>query len=413
MTKGRLAVTFGQYPRQFWLMITGVVLSTAGGSMIWPFLLIYATNRLHLPLGVVAPLISVNAGTGLLSSLVAGEMADKIGRKTVMNISLTINGLGYFFLMSAATYQQFLILMIVIGFAQPLYQVGADAMLADLIPSQQRTNAYAISRIAINAAFALGPAVGGFLASRSYQLAFYGATSGFFAYSLLLFFLAHETLVKLPTRLEGAPSEQDRPDRSAGYGRILRDGSYLGFTSLIGLGLIAPTMLWVLLPIYAKSNYGLVESLYGWIPTTNALMCVFLQFPVSEVTRHYQALRVTAIGMLVYACGAGSVFLMTGFWGFWLSMVILTMGELILVPTASKYVADLAPADLRGRYMSVYWLSWGVARTLAPLIGGFLNDSVGGQAIWLAALAIGATSTIGLLLLERISLPRRGLQTET
>jgi MFS family permease len=66
-------------------------------------------------------------------------------------------------------------------------------------------------------------------------------------------------------------------------------------------------------------------------------------------------------------------------------MVVLTFGELILVPTASKYVADLAPADLRGRYMSIYWLSWGLARTLAPLIGGFLNDNIGARAIWLGA----------------------------
>ena len=193
-----LRASMGEYPRQFWLMITGVVLSTAGASMIWPFLLIYATNRLQLPLSVVAPLISINAGTGLLSSLIAGAMADRIGRKTVMNLSLTINGLGYFFLMSAATYQQFVVLMIVIGFAQPLYQVGADAMLADLIPPEKRTRAYAISRIAVNAAFAMGPAVGGFLASRSYHLAFYGATGGFLAYSLLLLLLARETLVRVP-----------------------------------------------------------------------------------------------------------------------------------------------------------------------------------------------------------------------
>ena len=127
-------------------------------------------------------------------------------------------------------------------------------------------------------------------------------------------------------------------------------------------------------------------------------MCVFLQFPVTEITRRYRALRVTATGMLVYALGAGSVALMTGFWGFWISMVVLTMGELILVPTSSKYVADLAPADMRGRYMSIYWLSWGMARTLAPLIGGLLNDRLGGQAIWLGGLTLGAISTAGLFL---------------
>jgi MFS family permease len=244
----------------------------------------------------------------------------------------------------------------------------------------------------------MGPAVGGFLASRSYHLAFYGATSGFLAYSLLLFVLARETLIRTSTRsfvpTASAPG-------GAGYGRVFHDRSYLGFAGLTGLGLIAPTMLWILLPIYAKLNFGLPESLYGWIPTTNAIMCVFLQFPVTEITRRHPALRVTATGMLVYAVGAGSVALMTGFWGFWFSMVVLTMGELILVPTSSKYVADLAPADLRGRYMSIYWLSWGTARTLAPLIGGLINDRLGGQAIWLGGLTIGAISASGLYLLSR------------
>jgi predicted MFS family arabinose efflux permease len=85
--------------------------------------------------------------------------------------------------------------MVLIGLSNPLYQVGADAMLADMIPSAKRTDAYAINRIANNAAFALGPAMGGFLATRSYNLAFYGAALGFMTYSLLLFFQAKETLV--------------------------------------------------------------------------------------------------------------------------------------------------------------------------------------------------------------------------
>jgi MFS family permease len=393
-----LQARLGEYPRQFWLMITGVVLSTAGASMIWPFMLIYATDRLDLPLSVVAPLISINAAMGLLSSPIAGSMADRIGRKTVMNISLTISGLGYFFLMSASTYNQFVVLMIVIGFAQPLYQVGADAMLADLIPTEKRSRAYAISRIALNAAFAMGPVVGGLLISRSYQLAFYGASAGFLAYSLLLFTFARETLDR--DAATSIPANVPAVERS-GYGRVVQDRPYLAFAGLIGLGLIAPMMLWILMPIYVTSTIGLSVSAYGWIPTTNALMCVFLQFPITEITRRYRALRVTATGMLVYAIGVGSVALMTGFWGFWVSMVVLTIGELILVPTSSKYVADLAPADLRGRYMSIYWLSWGMARTLAPLIGGLLNDRIGGQAIWVGGLTFGAISTVGLVLLAR------------
>src|SRR5512139_259015 len=194
----KLKSIFEEYPRQYWLMIVGIIISTAGGSMIWPFMLIYASAKLDLPLSTVAALISINAGTGLFSSFLAGSIADRIGRKVVMNLSLTMTGIAYFLMMRATTYEHFVLLMIMIGLSNPLYQVGADAMLADMIPSEKRTDAYAINRIANNAAFALGPAIGGFLASTSYNLAFIGATTGFLTYSLLLFFLARETLVTAP-----------------------------------------------------------------------------------------------------------------------------------------------------------------------------------------------------------------------
>jgi MFS family permease len=402
----RIKALYNEYPRQYWLMITGIVLATAGGSMIWPFLLIYTSGKLDLPLSTVATLISINAGTGLIASLIAGTLADKVGRKLVMNLSLTVNGLAYFLLMRAETYPQFVGLMVMVGLSNPLYQVGADAMLADMIPSEKRTDAYAINRIANNAAFALGPAIGGFLATRSYDLAFYCAGIGFLSYSVLLFFLARETLNR-PTATVSIPSSQ-----TEGYGRVLQDKSYMAFVAMISLGLIAPTMLWILMPVYAKTNFGIPEALYGWIPTTNALMCVFVQYSVTSITRKYRTLPVLGIGMLIYALGAGSVALMSSFWGFWLSMVILTFGELTLVPTASKYVADLAPADLRGRYMSMHWLGWGLARTLAPIIGGFLNDNIAPRAIWIGGLLVGLTSTLGIFLLSRVTAPRTTPLTE-
>jgi MFS family permease len=399
---------YNEYPRQFWLMIAGIVLATAGGSMIWPFLIIYASGKLNMPLSTVAALISINAGTGLFASLVAGTLADKIGRKVVMNFSLTVNGLAYFLLMYAHTYPQFAGLMVLVGLSNPLYQVGADAMLADMIPTEKRTDAFAINRIANNAAFAMGPAIGGFLATRSYNLAFYAAGIGFLSYSLLLFFRAKETLVLTP-KTEATISGFREVIHS--YGRVLKDKGFTVFVLAISIGLIAPTMLWILMPVYTKTNFGIPENLYGWIPTTNGLMCVFAQYPVTRITRRYRTLPVLAVGMLIYALGAGSVALMTSFWGFWLSMVILTIGELTLVPTASKYVADLAPADLRGRYMSLHWLGWGLARTLAPIIGGSINDSISPQAIWIAGLLFGLASTMGLFLLSRTSTVQPTLQT--
>src|ERR1051325_12069917 len=111
----RLKFLYNEYPRQYWLMIVGIVISTAGGSMIWPFLLIYASSKLHMPLSTVATLISINAGTGLFSSFIAGSLADRVGRKVVINFSLTVNGLAYFLLMRAETYPQFVALLSIIA----------------------------------------------------------------------------------------------------------------------------------------------------------------------------------------------------------------------------------------------------------------------------------------------------------
>ena len=384
---------FEQYPRQFWLIVFGVFISTAGASMIMPFLMIYATDKLGLPLGQAVTLITISAGTTIFMSFAAGYLADRVGRKLVMNLSLTINGLAYLGMPFAVTYPSLAVLMFLIGFSNAFYSVGADAMLADLVPAEKRADGYAINRIMNNAGFAIGPAVGGVVAAISYNLAFLAGAVGMLLYSGLLFFLAHETLRK------GNEPALDDVRKARGYGLVFRDHKYLTFIGIFSFGLIAPGMLWVLLAVYTKNNFGMPESVYGLIPMTNALMCVFVQYTVTRATRRYATLPVMAAGMLLYAIGVGSVSLMSGFWGFWLSMVILTLGELTLLPTASKFVADIAPADMRGRYMSFYWLAWGFSRAVAPLIGAALNDRIGPHAIWMGGLLIGLTSMAGLVVL--------------
>ena len=106
-----------------------------------------------------------------------------------------------------------------------------------------------------------------------------------------------------------------------------------------------------------------------------------------------------AVGSFFYAVGAGSVALATGFWGFWISMVIMTTGELVLVPTSSTYAANLAPPDKRGRYMSVYGLTWGIASGIGPLLGGILNDTLGPKTIWYGGLTFGLAAMLAFLMI--------------
>jgi MFS family permease len=360
--------------------------------MIWPFLMIYVSDKLTLSLSTVSTLITINAVVGLIASFIAGAVSDKLGRKLVMIISLAINGIGYLLMSQAHTYLGFALIQVLMGVSNPLYQVGSDAMLADMIVPEKRTRAYAIIRMVNNAGIAIGPAMGGFIAAKSYTYGFLGAAFGMIAYSLLLVFRSRETLDKAYLSKKETWTES-----MGGYMRVFHDHPYVVFALLVGVGLIAPSMLWTLLSVYAKQNYRLPENLFGWLPTTNALMCVFVQFPVTQITRKYRPLLVISAGMFIYALGVGSVALMTNFWGFWTSMVLMTFGELTLIPTVSKYIADLAPADMRGRYMSFYWFAWGIARGASPLIGGFLNDYVSPRSIWIGGLAIGLFSVLGLL----------------
>ena len=82
-----------------------------------------------------------------------------------------------------------------------------------------------------------------------------------------------------------------------------------------------------------------------------------------------------------------------------LSIVIVTSGELIIVPTSSAYVANRAHPEMRGRYMSIYNLAWSFARGVGPVLGGLLGDSLGPASIWYGGFVIGALSSSGLLLL--------------
>ncbi|HZW03323.1 MAG TPA: MFS transporter, partial [Anaerolineaceae bacterium] len=352
--------------------------------------------RLQLPLTATASLMTVNAAVGLTVSFIAGPLVDRVGRKWVMVVSLIGNGVVYFFLSRADTLPAFALLMGLQGAFNPLYRIGSDAMMADLIPPEKRPEAYSLLRMSNNAGISLGPAIGGFLAASSYTLAFYGATAGLCTYGLLILFFARETLSHAGREAVSAVKE-----RFGGYDRIFRDRGFISFNIAFTLTSICAMMVWSLMSVYSKENFGLTENLYGFIPTTNAVMVVLFQYAITRQTQRHRPLPVLTLGSAFYAVAIGSVALAQGFWGFWTSMVIMTVGELIMVPTATTFVANLAPADMRGRYMSLYGLTWSVASGIGPVYGGFLNDNLGPQFIWLGGALIGSFSLLLFLWLTR------------
>lgn len=381
-----------------------MLISTTGASMIWPFLMIYVKGRVNLPLSTVAILTSVNATSGLISALLAGPITDRLGRKWLLVFGLVGNGLVYLVMSQASTMPAFAILMALSGIFNPVYRVSSDAMIADLIPPEKRPDAYALVRLSHNVGISVGPSLGGLLTVLSYSFTFFFAASGMILYGILFTILAVETL---PTQT--SPQSITRTFR--GYLQVLLDRPFLSFAITFILVQISAVFIWVLLPVYTHDQFSIPESRYGLIPTTNALIVVFFQVMVTRVTRKFPPLPVMALGSFLYALGVGSVALGGSFFAFWLSMVVMTLGELVLMPTASTYVAHLAPADMRGRYMSISGLTWNAAYGIAPITGGYLNDHISPRSIWIGGFITGLAACMGYSYLAKRNQKSDLLQT--
>jgi len=381
------------YPRPFWILFWGMLVSRSGTSMVWPFLTIYLRQRLDIPLTTVALLLTLNSAVGLVATSVAGPVVDRFGRKGAMVLGMLAASLNLLAMSAAGSFGLWTLLMAIDGAFSPLYAVGSQAMIADMIEPARRPGAYALLRMVANLGVAIGPSIGGFVTAASYTLAFYIAAAAEFAFTLLVFFFIRETV---PQREEGAETRAE-----SGYGPVLRDRPFLAFCGVYTLAGITYSLMMILLSVYGKENFGVPESQYGFIMTTNAAMVVLFQFGITRVTGRFHHLPVLAVGSLFYALGVGSVALGHSFPAFLLSMVILTIGEMIMIPTSTALTANLAPPEMRGRYMGIYGLTWSIGFGIGPVLGGYLNDNLAPVAIWYGGFLIGLAATAGFALLAR------------
>ncbi len=375
-----------RYPRQFWLLMGGMALSMAGTSMVWPFLVLYASRRLDVPLTQIGFLVTLQAAMNLVGILVAGPLVDTWGRKVGMIAGLLGMAVSYAGLSFATQWWHFAALLALGGGFAPAFRVGGDAMATDLFPPERREEAFALLRMASNVGIAVGPAIGGFLAASSYAWAFYAATFALAFYALLLAALARET------RPREATVPLSHKEDVRGYFSLFRDVRLLRFLGSALPAWMSVGLLWIFLSVYLAQEYGLGEQYYGLLISTNAFMVAVLQYRVTQWAGRFSPRLIMAMGALLYAVAVGGVVLAHTFPQFLLLIVIMTTGEMLLAPTASAWVANLAPADQRGRYMSTLALMWGLGAGVVSPLGGWLHDRFSPQAPWLAGAAFGLLS---------------------
>lgn len=385
-----------KYPRQFWLMLLGLIISTTGTTMVWPFLTIFASERLSLPMAAVTSLMSINSLSGLTSSILAGSLVDRFGRKSVMAVGLFGTAMAYFGYIYASSYWTFALLMVASGMFNPLYRLGSDAILADMLSPADRVQGYSIFRMARNIGVALGPILGGIALSTNYNIGFIAAAATLTFYGLITLFFLCETLVRDPDAKPETLKQQIRVYRQA-----LSNKPFAHMVGAFTLMEICAALMWVFLAVYVKQNFGVGEATYSWLPTTNALMVVFLQVFISRAMKPHRDTQVMPIGAFFYMLAMLIVGVSSQFWGFWFAMVIMTLGELITAPTATTFVANLAPPDQRGRYLGVFGLTWHIAMAIGPFAAGILTDAFGMRSPWFVGAAVGVLAVYAFVMLDR------------
>jgi len=377
-------------------MLLGLIISTTGTTMVWPFLTIFASERLSLPMAAVTSLMSINSLSGLTASILAGSLVDRFGRKSVMAVGLFGTALAYFGYIYAGSYWHFAILMIGSGLFNPLYRLGSDAILADMLNPADRVQGYSIFRMARNIGVALGPILGGIVLSSNYNIGFMGAAATLIFYGLITLFFLRETLVRDPNAKPETLRQQIHVYRQA-----LNNKPFAHMVGAFTLMEICAALMWVLLAVYLKQNFGVAESSFSWIPTTNALMVVFLQVFITRAMKPYRDTQVMPVGVLFYMAAMLIVGVSNQFWGFWFAMVVMTIGELITAPTATTFVANLAPTEQRGRYLGMFGLTWHVAMAIGPFAAGILTDAFGIRSPWFAGAVVGILAVYAFVLLDK------------
>ena len=86
---------------------------------------------------------------------------------------------------------------------------------------------------------------------------------------------------------------------------------------------------------------------------------------------------------------------------FLLAVLVFTAGEILASPQQMAFVADWAPPEARGRYLSLYQATWSVAFAVNPAITLPLHAALGERAFWGLMPLVAIPGVLVLLRLDR------------
>jgi MFS family permease len=409
-----------QLPREIWILFAATLVNRCG-TMVLPFLVLYLTRELNISASHAALALTVYGIAALLTMPVSGWLTDRFGSLFVMRGSLLLSGFMLFLFPLAHHFAAILGITFAFAILNESVRPPSLALVSELVEPQQRKQAFALSRLAVNLGMSVGPAIGGILALYSFRILFFTDSVTSILAALVLMFAWPATLRTNASEPKwddpedlGREIEAEGPSLLAASHPVADLRAFRNRRMLYFLAALIPTQLVFFqltstVPLFLVHYLRLPESIYGTVFTLNTLMIVVLELPLNNAMAQWSHRRTLTLGAFLYAIGFGSFALARGPIGIFAAVVVWTFGEMILMPGSAAYAAEIAPAGRRGEYMGLYTMSFSFAFSLGPWLGAMLLERHGPQALWGIALVSGCVST---LLMSRIGLDKSNVRSD-
>ncbi|MGW2106252.1 MDR family MFS transporter [Streptomyces sp. NPDC001948] len=382
-------------PRQFWWLWTSTLVNRLG-AFVATFMALYLTLDRGYSASYAGLVAALHGLGGVVSSLGAGVMTDRLGRRPTMLIAQTSTAVSVAVLGFMVHPVAIAAVAFFVGMASNASRPAVQAMMADIVRPEDRVRAFSLNYWAINLGFAVSSAGAGFVAEYSYL-------AGFLGEAAMTLFCAVVVFLKVPESRPQTPKTSGKPVGSADEVRlstVLRDGRFM---SVVGLSFVIALIFqqgYVGLPV-AMGTDGFSSSDFGTAVAVNGVLIVVLQIPVTRFIQHRDPRRLLVVSSLLAGYGFG----LTAFAGsvavYALTICVWTVAEIVNSPIQSSLVVRLSPARGRGRYQGMYTMSWSAAALIAPLMSGLVIDRFGAQWLWGACAVLGTGAALGYWLLMR------------
>ncbi|SEN16601.1 MDR family MFS transporter [Lihuaxuella thermophila] len=383
------------YPRVMWLLSLAMVISAIGESFLWPITTTYIVHSFGKSLKVAALVLMLQHTGGLIGNVIGGLLFDRWnGRKTVMTAMIA----AIVLLLLMGTIQRFdmyVVLLFLLGICTGMFWPCTRALAAVLWPEGGRAGMNMIY-VAVNLGVAIGASVGGFVASQSYRLAFYGNACTYAVFLILFLRIVQDHHLKRTGKVQAEGNRRGTTEGREHPGVNIRE--WVSFGMLIaGLMLLAVTYTqWATTLSTYVYSLGIPLSSYSMLWTVNGLVIVLFQPVLTWFIRTF-SLSLKAqiiIGGLFFTLSMLLISSSSAYWVFVLGMVIITWGEMLVWPGVPAIAADMAPAGREGFFQGIATTGQSVGRMVGPLLGSFLYETFSPQTMLLGMVVLTLVAAI-------------------